>query len=110
MGEGSSAATGELLDTAGNVLTTTTTNSSGNYSFTGLVAGTYVVKIVTSTLPANFEQTYDLDGISTPNQATVVLSASRTDVDFGYHFFSPTAGGTGTLGYWKNHPEAWPVS
>jgi hypothetical protein len=68
------------------------------------------VKIVTSTLPANFEQTYDLDGISTAHQATVYLTASRTDVDFGYHFFSPTAGGTGTLGYWKNHPEAWPVS
>ncbi|HEY4597507.1 MAG TPA: SdrD B-like domain-containing protein, partial [Thermoanaerobaculia bacterium] len=107
---GLSGVTVQLLDSLGNVLATTTTNSSGNYTFTALVAGTYTVKIVTSTLPANFEQTYDLDGISTPNQATVFLTASRTDVDFGYHFFSPTAGGTGTLGYWKNHPEAWPVS
>jgi uncharacterized protein (DUF2141 family) len=107
---GLSGVTVQLLDSTGAVVATTTTNSSGNYTFNNLVAGTYVVKIVTSTLPASFEPTYDLDGLSTPNQATVILSASRTDVDFGYHFFSPTAGGTGTLGYWKTHPEAWPVS
>ena len=107
---GISGVTVQLLDSNGNVVVTTTTNSSGNYSFTNLTAGTYVVRIVISTLPANREQTYDLDGISSPNQATVLLTASRTDVDFGYHFYSPTAGGTGTLGYWKTHPEAWPVS
>jgi hypothetical protein len=106
---GISGVTVQLLNSTGNVVATTTTNSSGNYSFTSLTAGTYVVKIVISTLPANREQTYDLDGISSPNQATVILTASRTDVDFGYHFYSPTAGGTGTLGYWKNHPEAWPI-
>lgn len=41
---GLSGVTVELLDQAGsNVLGTTTTNSSGNYSFAGLVAGTYRV-------------------------------------------------------------------
>ena len=34
----------ELLDTEGNVLATTTTNSDGSYSFTGLLPGTYAVR------------------------------------------------------------------
>ncbi len=107
---GISGVTVQLLNSGGTVIATTTTNSSGNYSFTGLVAGTYTVKIVTSSLPSTtFTETYDLDGVSSANQATFSLTASRTDVDFGYHFPSATAGGTGTLGYWKNHPDAWPV-
>ncbi|MEA2602424.1 MAG: large repetitive protein [Acidobacteriota bacterium] len=107
---GISGVTVQLLNSGGTVIATTTTNSSGNYSFTGLTAGTYTVKVVTSSLPSTtFTETYDLDGVSSANQATFSLTASRTDVDFGYHFPSPTAGGTGTLGYWKNHPDAWPV-
>jgi hypothetical protein len=105
---GISGVTVQLLS-GSTVIATTTTNSSGNYSFNSLVAGTYTVKIVTSTLPVNFTETYDLDGLSSANQATVNLTASRTDVDFGYHFYSSSPLGTGTLGYWKNHPEAWPV-
>ena len=105
---GISGVTVQLLS-GSTVIATTTTNSSGNYTFGSLVAGTYTVKIVTSTLPVNFTPTYDLDGISSANQATVNLTASRTDVDFGYHFAISGCGGTGTLGYWKNHPEAWPV-
>jgi hypothetical protein len=100
----------QLLNSGGTVIATTTTNSSGNYSFTGLTAGTYTVKVVTTSLPsATFTETYDLDGVSSANQATVNLTVSRSDVDFGYHFPSATAGGTGTLGYWKTHPDAWPV-
>ncbi|HSS49624.1 MAG TPA: SdrD B-like domain-containing protein, partial [Thermoanaerobaculia bacterium] len=107
---GISGVTVQLLNSGGTVIATTTTNSSGNYTFTGLTSGTYTVKVVTSTLPsATFTETYDLDGVSSANQATFSLTASRSDVDFGYHFPSATAGGTGTLGYWKNHPDAWPV-
>ena len=105
---GISGVTVQLLS-GSTVIATTTTNSSGNYTFANLVAGTYTVKIVTTTLPANFTETYDLDGLSSANQATVNLTASRTDVDFGYHFYSSNPLGTGTLGYWKTHPEAWPV-
>jgi hypothetical protein len=75
----------QLLNSSGTVIATATTSSSGNYSFGGLVAGTYTVKIVTSTLPAHWSETFDLDGLSSANQATVNLTASRTDVDFGYH-------------------------
>ena len=87
---GISGVTVQLLS-GSTVVATTTTNSSGNYTFSSLVAGTYIVKIVTSTLPANFTQTYDLDGLSSAHQATVNLTASRTDVDFGYHFYSSSA-------------------
>jgi hypothetical protein len=82
---GISGVTVQLLNSGGAVIATTTTNSSGNYTFSGLAAGTYKVKIVTTSLPASSIQTYDLDGLSTANVATVVLTtASRTDVDFGY--------------------------
>ena len=44
------------------------------------------MKIVASSLPAGFVETYDLDGVATANQATFSLAAgqNRTDVDFGY--------------------------
>ncbi|MFY9821172.1 MAG: SdrD B-like domain-containing protein [Thermoanaerobaculia bacterium] len=107
---GISGATVQLLNSSGTVIATTTTNSTGNYTFSGLFSGTYTVKVVTSSLPSTtFTQTYDLDGVSSANQATFTLTASRTDVDFGYQFPSSTAGGTATLGYWKNHPDAWPI-
>jgi hypothetical protein len=97
----------QLLDANGTVIATTTTNSSGNYSFSGLLGGNYQVRIDTTTLPSGLTPSYDLDGIATPNIAAVTLSQSRTDVDFGY---KTAAAGTGTLGYWKNHPSDWPVS
>ena len=51
-----------------------------------LNAGTYTVKVVASSLPAGLTPTYDLDGVATPNTATLSLAAgaNRTDVDFGY--------------------------
>src|SRR6185295_19046037 len=64
----------------------TTTNSSGNYLFTNLLAGSYSVTVDALTLPAGFVQTFDLDGVSTPNRASLTLAGgqTRTDVDFGY--------------------------
>ncbi len=106
---GVNGVTVQLLNSAGTVIATTTTSGNGNYSFGGLFAGTYTVKIVTSTLGGTFTETYDLDGVSSANQATVNLTATRTDVDFGYHFPLASCGGTYTLGYWKNHASAWPV-
>ena len=103
---GINGATVQLLDGTGTVIATTTTAGDGNYSFPNLLAGTYKVRVIA---PAGMTQTYDLDGVATASLATAAVSAgqSRTDVDFGYR---PAAPGTGTIGYWKTHPEAWPVA
>ncbi len=73
-------------------LKSTTTDSNGQYLFTGLSAGTYVVKV---TPPASYTPTYDLDGIGTANQATVTIIANQVllTADFGYK-----PGGTGVIG------------
>ena len=84
----------ELLDNGGNVIATTSTSGNGNYNFGNLPLGTYSVRVVTATLPAGLAQTFDLDGLGTPNIATTTLTlveAERDDVDFGYR-------GTGSIG------------
>ncbi|HEX3530839.1 MAG TPA: SdrD B-like domain-containing protein, partial [Thermoanaerobaculia bacterium] len=99
----------QLLDASGHVLGSTVTDSNGHYSFDHLAPGTYTVRVDAATLPAGATPTFDRDGTATPNVATVPLAPgqNRTDVDFGYKIPAP---GTGTLGYWKNHASAWPVS
>jgi hypothetical protein len=106
---GINGVTVQLRDTANNLIATATTAGDGNYSFPNLLPGTYKVSIVTSTLMAGAIQTYDLDGTGTANTATASVAAgqSRSDVDFGYRVTPP---GTGTIGYWKTHAQAWPVS
>jgi hypothetical protein len=74
----------QLLDSSGSVIATQTTSGNGNYVFTNLTPGTYSVRVMTSTLPAGVTPTFDADGTSTPHIATVTVSASRSDVDFGY--------------------------
>ncbi|MEN6305388.1 MAG: SdrD B-like domain-containing protein [Armatimonadia bacterium] len=76
-----------LLDSAGAVITTTTTDANGLYTFGDLKAGDYSVQVDYSTIsPADLELSYDLDGIGTANIAAASLAAgeNRTDVDFGY--------------------------
>ena len=105
---GINGVTVQLLNSSSTVIATTTTSGDGSYTFANLLAGTYTVRVVSTTLPSGYVQTYDLDGVGTAHTATLSLTASRTDVDFGYRP-ATTAPGTGTIGYWKNHPEAWPV-
>jgi hypothetical protein len=99
----------QLLDTNNVVIASAVTAGDGTYTFPNLLAGTYKVRVVTSTLMSGAAQTYDLDGIGTAHLATAAVAAgqARTDADFGYRVAPP---GTGTIGYWKNHPEAWPVA
>jgi len=96
------------------------TNVSGLYSFNDLCAGTYVVCADT---PAGFQSSptdaagddaVDSDG--TPNgtgqscvSVTVSGSEANNTIDFGFWMRPQEGPGTGTPGYWKNHPEAWPV-
>ena len=44
---------------------------------------------------------------ASPTQTDQILNANVLTYDFGYRLSDPP--GTGTPGYWKNHPEAWPV-
>ena len=72
---GINGVTVQLLDGANNVVATDTTSGDGNYTFDNLAAGTYTVRIVTSSLPAGVAETYDLDGVASANQATFTLAA-----------------------------------
>lgn len=95
----------QLLDSASNVLATTVTSGDGSYSFPNLAAGViYKIRVVA---PAGMAPTYDVDGTATPNIATVAAADSLSGIDFGYR--TTARPGTGTIGYWKNHAEAWPV-
>lgn len=73
------------------LLATTTTDASGLYLFSDLLAGSYTVKVLADTLPAGLTQTYDLDGVGTANQANASLAEgeNRRDVDFGYTLVPP---------------------
>ncbi|MBK7781193.1 MAG: DUF11 domain-containing protein [Ardenticatenia bacterium] len=77
---------------------TTTTDATGFYQFTGLLAGTYTVKVL-SGVPAGYTQTGDPDESGTcvtcNGQSTVTLAFNekKLDRDFGYD-----PGGTGSVG------------
>jgi fimbrial isopeptide formation D2 family protein/uncharacterized repeat protein (TIGR01451 family) len=66
---------------------TVITDSSGKYLFPGLaVDRPYQVTVDPTTLPAGMVETFDLNGVATPDTATVTIpgTTGRMDVDFGY--------------------------
>jgi hypothetical protein len=84
---GIAGATVILKDASGTELGNVTTDADGVYGFGTLFPGTYTVEVILpSGVPAGTVQTYDLDGLGTPNLTTVDLPAStiRDDVNFGY--------------------------
>jgi hypothetical protein len=97
----------------------TATDSEGFYYFS-VPAGTYTIAVQIppemepSSPDVGGDDTLDSDGRADDignSIAVVTLSdISDANTDFGF-FESPVAQpGTGTPGYWKNHPEAWPVT
>jgi len=89
----------------GNVVATTTTDANGNYLFTGVPDGEYLVEVTDATGELNgFTQTGDPDGLGTPDSSIVDLDSGSTsdtpiddlDQDFGYQPPAPT--GTGQIG------------
>ncbi|WPD23018.1 MAG: SdrD B-like domain-containing protein [Candidatus Electrothrix scaldis] len=64
---------------------TAVTDVNGNYIFPGVGAGDYTVAVLSDTLPAGLEATFDKDG-GQDSQTAVTLAAGEvlTDVDFGY--------------------------
>ncbi len=90
--------TGGIVDAAtpGAIPYVAVTDMNGDYLFSNLPDGTYQVSVDATTLPLGLAQTYDADGLATPNVSTIVLAAN-TDVfgniisgndddaqDFGY--------------------------
>ena len=62
------------------------TDESGFYLFPNLPPGTYRITVDSDTLPDGLIQTYDLDGIESPDTAVVILRSGEVNlnVDFGY--------------------------
>ena len=96
---GIAGVTVSLLDNAGNVIATTTTDENGNYSFDDLPAGTYTVWVNdTDNVLGELTPTYDSDGGTLGITAVALSSATPIDLDqdFGYRNTSSpnTIGGT----------------
>jgi hypothetical protein len=95
------------------------TDSEGFYYFS-VGPGTYTIAVQippgSQPSPADLggDDTLDSDGVPDGygnSVATVTLTENAdSTTDFGF-FATPVAQpGTGTPGYWKNHPEAWPAT
>jgi hypothetical protein len=84
---------------------TATTDASGNYLFIDVPAGLCEVLVDVTSVAGD---------CTVPVCATTVshqLAAGEVFLDADFCFTRPPTGpGTGTPGYWKNHPGAWPVS
>jgi hypothetical protein len=97
----------------------TDTGPDGFYYFS-VPPGTYptIVRTPTGmeTSPSNVggDDTKDSDGVSdgfgNSVASTTLVGLANADTDFGFFTSARPNPGTGTPGYWKNHPEAWPVS
>ncbi|MBX7186324.1 MAG: carboxypeptidase regulatory-like domain-containing protein [Vicinamibacteria bacterium] len=80
----------ELVNSVGVVVGTATTAANGSYSFTGLPAGTYTVRVSdTNGILAGAEPTFERTELglaaSYNGQETVVLGPTTTNVNFGYY-------------------------
>jgi len=65
------------------------TSGDGDYLITGLLAGTYSIRVDSSGISAidpGYGPTFDLDGVTSPHHAVVTLATAelRRDADFGY--------------------------
>lgn len=99
------------------------TDSNGFFYFYDVTIGAYTLSIETSVIgptatpsPANAgsDDSVDSDGTSNGTTSSVsfqtLTNFDKVDYDFGFYTSTAQSLGTGTPGYWKNHPEAWPDS
>ena len=100
----------------GTTCTDTETNPDGTYAVL-VPTGTYTVYALiptgTEASPSNVgDDSFDSDGIpdGAGSSVATLVPGNGTATDFGFHTSAVQSPGTGTPGYWKNHPEAWPVA
>ena len=99
------------------------TDSTGFFFFYDVGLGAYTLSIETSVIGptaqpslANVgsDDALDSDGVSNGTTSSVSFQQGsvigKLDYDFGFYTPEAQSLGTGTPGYWKNHPEAWPDS
>jgi len=108
----------KVFITVGTDTLETETAPDGTFLF-NVSDGTYSIgvqiPIGTAPSPANVgsDDSIDSDGKADTrgfSVTTIIVSGSNNHADFGFQpNLVPTNPGTGTPGYWKNHPEAWPV-
>lgn len=91
------------------VSTTSLSNIDGNYTFGGIGGGTYDIEVDSNSLHSDVVATYDADGTTTENVAEVVVSANQSNIIASFGYKRGINVGTGTRGYWTNHPDDWPV-
>ena len=95
------------------------TDNLGFYNFFAQTDGPYTVTLLITGMTASPQNAYpgddvfDSDGV-TNTLGITVAEVTRTGgvapaTDFGFHTPALEPPGTGTPGYWKNHPDAWPV-
>ena len=103
-----------LYDCDNNLIATTTTDANGLYRFT-VAPGEYYVEF---TLPSGMVfspmdvGTDNADSDADPTTGMTLcttLDPGENDLTWDAGMYCITPPGTGTPGYWKNHPEAWPV-
>lgn len=94
-----------LLDAGDILLTSTSTADGGLYLFDKLPPGNYVVKVTTTATLSTNGSTVIADGHT--RFSSLGIGESDLTVNYGLGYVTLT--GVRTPGYWKNHPDAWPV-
>jgi hypothetical protein len=86
------------------------TGPDGTFTVLGFEGPTTVAVLIPTGTQASPPNAFGSDGVPDGNGFSVaVTTGDGSPTDFG--FFTPAVSGpgTGTPGYWKNHPDAWPV-
>jgi SdrD B-like protein len=104
--------------TVGTDVWTTETGPDGFYYFPIFAEGTYPIAVEipqgmkpspTNAGPDDLDSDGKSDTLGSSVATTTLVGSSNSDTDFGFTTTAVRNPGTGTPGYWKNHPEAWPV-
>jgi hypothetical protein len=105
-------------EAADGTTTTKATGADGTFYFTLPPGETFEIAVQippgTQASPPNQGENDSIDSDGVPdglgNSVAKDVTASTNYNDFGFSLTPVAQPGTGTPGYWKNHPDAWPVS